>query len=44
MSLLCQDLHLDSLRPFIPYSNLQTSLFRSVGIHGGEYSQPIIHC
>jgi len=43
MSLLCQDIHLDSLRTFIPYPNLQTSLYWSVGIHGGEYSQPFIH-
>jgi hypothetical protein len=41
MSVLCQNLHLDSLRTPIPYPNFQTSLYRSVGIHAGEFSQPL---
>jgi hypothetical protein len=44
MSLLCQDVHLDSLRTAIPYSNFQTSMYRSVGIYAGEFSRLPISC
>lgn len=42
MSLLCQDLHLDSLRTFVPNSSIQTSLYRSLGLHFGEFLHAVI--
>jgi hypothetical protein len=44
MSLLCQDLYLDSLRTPIPYSNFQTSMYRSVGIYTREFSRLPTSC